>query len=431
MNDVGAKTESEPITSEKGPLQSLAIFSGKPAFAEKLHVGRPNIGDRARLLERFNNILDTKWLSNMGPYEREFEQRLAETIGAKHCIAMCNATVALEIAVRALGMTGEVLVPSFTFVATAHALQWQQITPVFCDIDPETHCLDPRSVEAMITPRTTGIIGVHLWGRACNVEQLTEIAAQNNLRLLFDAAHAFGCSRRGRMIGNFGDAEVFSFHATKFFNTFEGGAVVTNDDELAGKIRLMKNFGFADYDQVIYIGTNGKMNEVSAAMGLSSLDSLAEFVQANRRNYNQYRKDLADVPGARLFAYDDNEKCNYQYIVLEIDEQVTGISRDELVKVLWAENVIARRYFYPGCHRMEPYRSYYPHAGLMLPATEKLVEKVLILPTGMAVREHEVEQICRILKLAIGNANEVRRRLSEAGSEPVDRRFLAAHQDQG
>jgi dTDP-4-amino-4,6-dideoxygalactose transaminase len=282
----------------------------------------------------------------------------------------------------------------------------------------------------MITPRTTGIIGVHLWGRACNVEQLTEIAAQNNLRLLFDAAHAFGCSRRGRMIGNFGDAEVFSFHATKFFNTFEGGAVVTNDDELAGKIRLMKNFGFADYDQVIYIGTNGKMNEVSAAMGLSSLDSLAEFVQANRRNYNQYRKDLADVPGVRLFAYDDNEKCNYQYIVLEIDEQVTGISRDELVKVLWAENVIARRYFYPGCHRMEPYRSYYPHAGLMLPATEKLVEKVLILPTGMAVREHEVEQICRILKLAIGNANEVRRRLSEAGSEPVDRRFIAAHQDQ-
>ena len=414
MDDVGIETETVPTAgTEKGSMQSLAIFSGKPAFAEKLHVGRPNIGDRVRLLERFNNILDTKWLSNMGPYEREFEQRITETIGAKHCIAMCNATVALEIAIRALDLTGEVLVPSFTFVATAHALQWQQITPVFCDIDPETHCLDPRSVEAMITPRTSGIIGVHLWGHSCNIEELTRIAARNNLRLLFDAAHAFGCSQRGRMIGNFGDAEVFSFHATKFFNTFEGGAVVTNNDELARKIRLMKNFGFADYDKVIYIGTNGKMNEVSAAMGLASLDSLEEFVLANRRNYNRYRKELRDLPGVRLFVYDDSEKCNYQYIVVEIDEPVTGISRDELIKVLWAENVVARRYFFPGCHRMEPYRSYYPHAGLMLPATEKLVAKVLILPTGTSVSEPEVEQVCRIIKLALRNAVEVRRQLSD------------------
>lgn len=413
MNDAGIKTKTQPRPESKnGVVQSLAIFGGKPAFAEKLHVGRPNIGDRARLLERFNNILDTKWLSNMGPYEREFEQRLADMIGTKHCIAMCNATVALEIAIRALGLTGEVLVPSFTFVATAHALQWQQITPVFCDINPETHCLDPRSVETMITPRTTGIIGVHLWGHACEVDELTEIAARNNLRLLFDAAHAFGCSQRGRMIGNFGDAEVFSFHATKFFNTFEGGAVVTNDDELAGKIRLMKNFGFADYDEVIYIGTNGKMNEVSAAMGLSSLDSLEEFVEANRRNYTQYREQLTNVPGVRLFAHDDKEKCNYQYIVVEVDDQVTGIGRDELIKVLWAENVMARRYFYPGCHRMEPYRSYYPHAGLMLPATEKLVEKVLILPSGTSISESDVDQICRIIKLAIANAGEVQRQLS-------------------
>src|SRR6185295_3590900 len=414
MNDVGIKTKTQlDPGGEKGAVRSLAIFGSKPSFAEKLHVGRPNIGDRQRLLERFNNILDTKWLSNMGPYEREFEQRVADMIGVRHCIAMCNATVALEIAIRALGMTGEVLIPSFTFVATAHALQWQQITPVFCDIDPETHCIDPRSVERMITPRTTGIVGVHLWGHACHTEELAEIAARNNLKLLYDAAHAFGASHRGQMIGNFGDAEVFSFHATKFFNTFEGGAVVTNNDELAAKIRLMKNFGFADYDEVIYIGTNGKMNEVSAAMGLASLDSLEEFVLANRRNYNQYRKELRDLPGVRLFAYDDSEKCNYQYIVAEIDEPVTGISRDELIKVLWAENVVARRYFFPGCHRMEPYRSYYPHAGLMLPATEKLVAKVLILPTGTSVTEPEVEQVCRIIKLALSNAVEVRRQLSD------------------
>ena len=158
--------------SVKMSLDEFAIFGGAPAFAEQLHVGRPNIGDRTRLLERFNNILDTKRLSNMGPLEREFEQRVAEMLGVKHCIAMCNATVALEIAIRALGLTGEVLVPSFTFIATAHALQWQQIVPVFCDVDPETHCLDPRSVEKMITPRTTGIVGVHLWGRGCDIDAL-------------------------------------------------------------------------------------------------------------------------------------------------------------------------------------------------------------------------------------------------------------------
>ncbi len=393
-------------------VDDLAIFSGTPAFAEQLHVGRPNIGDRAHLLGLFNQILDTRQLSNMGPLEREFEQRVAELLGVKHCIAMCNATVALEIAIRALGLTGEVIVPSFTFIATAHALQWQQIVPVFCDVDPETHCLDPRSVEKMITPRTTGIVGVHLWGRACEIDTLTEIASRHRLKLLFDAAHAFACSYEGRMIGGFGDAEVFSFHATKFFNTFEGGAVSTNDDQLAAKIRLMKNFGFAGYDKVIYIGTNGKMSEISAAMGLTSLESLDDFVETNRGNYQQYRSKLAEVAGLRLLTFDENEKCNYQYIVVEIDETKTGVSRDELVQVLHAENIIARRYFYPGCHRMEPYRTCYPDAGRALPLTERLAERVLTLPTGTAVGETEISGICQIIRKTIARGPEVHERLS-------------------
>lgn len=418
MNDSGIKaaTVADP-GAEKSSVQSLAIFGGEPAFPEQLHVGRPNIGDRARLLERFNNILDTKWLSNMGPHERELEQRLADMIGTKHCIAMCNATVALEIAIRALGLTGEVLVPSFTFVATAHALQWQQITPVFCDIDPETHCLDPRSVERMITPRTSGIIGVHLWGQACHVEELTEIATRNRLALLFDAAHAFGCSHRGRMIGNFGDAEVFSFHATKFFNTFEGGAVVTNDDELAAKIRLMKNFGFVDYDQVIYIGTNGKMNEVCAAVGLTNLESMESVIRINQRNYEDYLKRLSGLPGVKVVRYNQTERNNYQYVVLEINETETLISRDYLMAILHAENVLARRYFYPGCHRMEPYRSYYPHAGLLLPETERLSDRVLSLPTGTAIESAEVEKICDIIRLALANGAEISSQLSGVHSK--------------
>jgi dTDP-4-amino-4,6-dideoxygalactose transaminase len=330
---------------------------------------------------------------------------------SKHCIAMCNATVALEIAIRAAGLKGEVLVPSFTFIATAHALQWQEITPVFCDIDPATHNLDPRQVERMITPRTTGIIGVHVWGRPCNVEALADIAHRRKLKLLFDAAHALGCSYNGRMIGNFGDAEVFSFHATKFFNTFEGGAVVTNDDDLATRIRLMKNFGFGGYDNVIYIGTNGKMSEVSAAMGLTSLEDLDEFIRVNYRNYQMYQQELTGLPGVNLITYDRAERSNYQYIVLEIDESVAGITRDQLHQILWAENILARRYFYPGCHRMEPYRSYFPHAGLLLPETERLTRRVLSLPTGTAVGPEEITLICQVIRLIMERCGEVQEKL--------------------
>ncbi|MBN3896818.1 MAG: aminotransferase class I/II-fold pyridoxal phosphate-dependent enzyme [Nostoc sp. NOS(2021)] len=391
----------------KQQLNNLAIFTGIPTFTEKLHVGRPNIGNRERLLNRINDILDRRWLTNNGPYVQEFEQRIAEFVGVKHCIASCNATIALEIAIRAAGLKGEVIVPSFTFIATAHALQWQEITPVFCDIDPKTHNIDPKQIEQLITPRTTGIIGVHLWGRPCNVEALSKIARTHNLKLMFDAAHAFGCSHQGRMIGSFGDAEVFSFHATKFLNTFEGGAIVTNNDELAAKIRLMTNFGFAGIDNVIYIGTNGKMHETSAAMGLTGLESLEEFVAINYRNYQQYKQELQGIPGLRLIAYDKTQKCNYQYIVLEIDEKDFGISRDYLVEILQAENVIARKYFYPGCHNMEPYRSYFPYNRLLLPKTEKLVNRVLCLPTGTALKPEDISKICQIIKLVVTNICEL------------------------
>jgi dTDP-4-amino-4,6-dideoxygalactose transaminase len=326
---------------------------------------------------------------------------------------MCNGTVALEIAARAVGLTGEVIVPAFTFIATAHALQWQEITPVFCDIDPDTHTIDPQQVELMITPKTTGIIGVHLWGRPCDIGALSQIADRHNLKLLFDAAQAFGCSYRDCMIGSFGIAEVFSFHATKFLNSFEGGAIVTNDGDLAAKIRLMTNFGFAGYDDVIYIGTNGKMSEVSAAMGLTNLDSMNQFIAVNYRNYRQYQAELADVQGVHLLAYDQLDKCNYQYIVLEVDEVEFGVSRDQLVDILRAENVLARRYFYPGCHRMEPYCSYFPHASLLLPETERLAGRVMALPTGTAIGISEIESISEIIRFVAAHGQQISENLSQ------------------
>jgi dTDP-4-amino-4,6-dideoxygalactose transaminase len=352
-------------------------------------------------------MIDRRWLTNNGPIVQEFERRIANYLGVKHCIVMCNATVALEIAIKAAGLKGEVIIPSYTFIATAHSLQWQEITPVFCDVDPDTYNIDPAKVGRLVTPRTTGIIGVHVWGRPCNIRALSEIAADRRLTLLFDAAHAFGCSYQGQMIGRFGLAEVLSFHATKFLNTLEGGAVVTNNDEMAKKIRLMKNFGFAGYDDVVYIGTNGKMTEVSAAMGLTNLESVNDFVSVNRRNYHLYCKALTGLSGVSIMHYDDVERCNFQYIVLEVDEKQAGVGRDALVQVLRAENVLARKYFWPGCHRMEPYRSYMPNAGLLLPETERIAARVLVLPTGTSVAARQVEEICGIVRLCVENGPEL------------------------
>ena len=381
----------------------LAINGAPPAFAETLHVGRPNIGDRERFMQLAGEMFDRRWLSNSGPLVVEFERRIADYLGARHCIAMCNGTIALEIAIRALGMTGEVIVPSYTFVATAHALHWQGITPVFADIDPHTHNLDPAAVRRMITPRTTGIIGVHLWGRAAPVEELQAIADEHGLQLMFDAAHAFGCSHAGQMIGNFGRAEVLSFHATKFFNTFEGGAVVTNDDELAETMRLMRNFGFAGFDNVIHPGTNGKMIEVCAAMGLTNLDYMDTVIEANRRNYHAYREALSGLPGVRVIEFDEARRNNYQYVIIEVGEDCPA-SRDQLIAALHAENVLARKYFWPGCHRMKPYRELYPHAGLVLTNTNAVAGRVIVLPTGTTIDDSTANTIGRIVRALLGAA---------------------------
>jgi len=381
-------------------FQDLAINGAKPAFDEPLHVGRPNIGDRDAFMKYAEEIFDSRWLSNNGPMVQEFERRVADYHNVKHCVAMCNGTVALEIAIRALGLTGEVIIPSYTFIATAHALHWQAITPVFADIDPATHTLDPESVRSMITPRTSGIIGVHLWGRPSPVDALQDIADEHGLKLMFDAAHAFGCSYKGKKVGNFGACEILSFHATKFFNTFEGGAILTNDDELAETTRLMRNFGFSGVDNVIHPGTNGKMIEVAAAMGLVNLDAIDAVIEANKRNYQLYSEGLSSLSDISLLAFDESEHNNYQYVVMDVGENCP-ITRDQFIDALHAENVLARKYFWPGCHNMKPYRDLYPHAGLVLPNTELVAQRIIVLPTGVLMNENMILAVCRIIKLLL------------------------------
>jgi dTDP-4-amino-4,6-dideoxygalactose transaminase len=376
----------------------LAIHGAPPAFAEPVHVGRPNIGNRAVFMQHVNDILDRYWLTNNGPVVQEFEARIAQYLGVKHCISMCNGTIALEIAIRALGLAGEVIVPSWTFVATAHALHWQGITPVFADIDPATHNLEPDSVRRMITPRTTGIIGVHLWGRAAPIDALQTIADEHGLKLMFDAAHAFGSTFGGQSIGRFGACEVLSFHATKAFNTMEGGAVVTNDDELAEAMRLMRNFGFKGYDNVVHPGVNGKMIEVCAAMGLANLDTLDKVFASNRSNHAAYKQALAGIAGIRVLDYSPAERNSHHYIVVEVGQDF-AVSRDEVVAALQAENILARKYFWPGSHKMKPYSDLFPHAGTMLRNTETLAEKIIVLPNGASTGDAAIDTIGDVFRV--------------------------------
>jgi len=390
------------LVSSRNPLRSTWHARSRspvtpnpaPLFPEKLHVGCPNLGDRARMLARFEELLDRRRLTNGGPYVEQFEEQIAAYVGVKHCVAVCNATIGLQIAIRALGLAGEVIVPSFTFPATAHALALEGLTPVFCDVDPRTHNLGPDDVERLITPRTSGVLGVHLWGNPCDVDALTGIARRCNLRLLFDAAHALGCSYRGQMIGAFGDAEVFSFHATKFLNSGEGGAIVTNDDILAKKLRRLRSFGFED-GEVAGLGTNAKMPELSAALGLTNFESREHFIALNRANFAAYEHALSDACGLALLAPTSDEQYNYQYIVVEVDPRKAGLSRDEILAALHSAGVLAKRYFFPGCHRMPPYHD--GQARGPLTHTERLCDRLLQLPTGSAVSTNDIARIGEFL----------------------------------
>jgi len=397
-----------PVAAPRIPCPELAVLGAAPAFPQTLHVGRPNMPDRAAFLARMDAVLDSGRLTNLGPMTQAFESEVARLAGTAHCVATCNATVALELAVHALGMEGDVIVPSFTFVADAHALWRQGVRPVFCDVDPHTHTLDPHRVEAAITSRTTGILAVHLWGDRSGAEALERLAQRRGLKLLFDAAHAFGCHSDERGPRGAGHAEVYSFHATKVVHAFEGGAIVTDDAELAGRLRLMINFGFDGEDCVLHLGTNGKMSEASAAMGLASLESLDTIIEHNRRNRSAYAAGLLDVPGVRLVRSDTNARHNHHYVVAEVDERVAGLSRDELVAALRFENVLARRYFHPGCHRMAPYDGLFPQAGLTLPVTETLARRVMVLPTGLSVATGDIARLTERIAATVQRAAEVR-----------------------
>ncbi len=399
----------------------LAILGGPPSFVEPLHVGRPSVRNRKAFLRRVEAMLDTRWLTNNGPYVVDLEERIAARVGVNHCVIVSSGTTALSLLARAAKLKGEVIVPSFTFVATAHALDWLGLVPVFCDIDADTWTLDASACEAAIGPSTSAIIGVHTFGSPCDVTALRAMADRHNLPLFFDAAHAFGCSHDGRQIGSFGSAEVFSFHATKVFHTFEGGAVTTNDEALAAELRLLRNFGFRGFDDVGGPGINGKMPEISAAMGLANLEVFDLTVDANRATFQQYRECLSGIPGLLLREHATEDRRNWHYIVVEIaDEGAFGLNRDALARVLAAENVQARRYFFPGVHAMEPYRSRDPEAGERLPQTVRASARSLVLPAGPEISRDHVERVCAVIRAAGAQASAVLKALESSPGLAAD-----------
>lgn len=383
--------------------QDLAINGAVPLFEKEFYVGYPNIGDKKYFIECIEDVFDRRWLSNNGFYLKRFEKELMDFFKVKHVIPVCNATVGLEVAIKALGFKGEVIVPSFTFIATAHALQWQGIKPVFCDISRNDHTIDCECIEKLITPKTTGIIGVNLWGNICDVKGINRIAEENNLKVLYDSAHAFGSYKGETMVGSFGDCEVFSFHATKVFNSFEGGAITTNNDELAEKIRLMINFGFKGYDNVVEIGLNAKMNEACAVMGMTNLRDLNTFISHAQQNQILYNKYLGEIEGIKLVTKYNRGNSGY-YVVVEVDDVEYGISRDRLYEILHTENIKARRYFYPGCHRMEPYKTLYPTVGEHLSITNDICGKVLVFPNNELITEEVIVGISELLKFCHKNS---------------------------
>jgi dTDP-4-amino-4,6-dideoxyglucose len=257
-------------------------------------------------------------------------------------------------------------------------------------------------VRRLINRRTAGIMAVHLWGRPSGVEELTAVARAAGVPLFYDAAHAFATTYKGTPVGGFGDGEIFSFHSTKFVNSFEGGALVTNDDRLAARAVSLRNFGITGPDTVTFAGVNAKMSEASAAMGLTSLDSLEEVRAHNRRIYHAYRDGLAGLPAVNLLSFDEREQHNFQYVVLELDERRTAMTRDLMVRLLHAENVLVRRYFHPGCHRMAPYRN-----RTRLPHTELLASRSIVLPTGMAVSEWDAARVCQLIHFGLAHAAEL------------------------
>jgi dTDP-4-amino-4,6-dideoxygalactose transaminase len=369
-------------------------------FAEPVYVTRPMLAGLSEYIPHLEDIWGSRILTNNGAKHQALEVALAEALDVPYLKLCNNGTIALLIAVKALGLSGEVIVTPFTFPATVHALTWNGITPVFCDIDPDTLCIDPRKIEALITPRTSAIMGVHVYGIPCDVHAIQAIADKHDLKVVYDAAHAFQTTINDTAIGRFGDISMFSFHATKLFHTLEGGALTFSDPALANTIDLLRNFGIKNEHEVVIEGINGKMNELQAAIGLVNLSLVPEEKRKRAAVRLAYQENLRGIPGVTILAPPEHASHSLQYKVLRVSKECP-LSRDDLYNAMKRYNVFTRKYFYPICSEYPCY-NHLPSGHIIV--APKAANEVLCLPMFGALTVADVERICAIIRYEVALA---------------------------
>ncbi len=356
-------------------------------------VTSPLLPDLSEFHELLKQIWDSQWITNNGSFHKRLEQELADYLGVKHLSLFTNGTLPLITALQALHVTGEVITTPYSFVATTHSLWWNGIKPVFVDVDAKTGNIDPEKIEAAITPRTTAIMPVHVYGTPCDMKRIQEIADTYGLKVIYDAAHAFGVSQNGESVLKAGDMSTLSFHATKVYNTIEGGALICHDEATKKRIDYLKNFGFAGETKVVAPGINSKMDEMRAAYGLLNLKQVDRAIEARRRVANAYRSALKNVPGIRFLNDIEGIRHNYSYFPIFIDAEKYGMTRDDLYEKMKALNVLGRRYFYPLISEFSTYRGLESAAPENLPNAHKLADSVICLPMHHALNDENVERI--------------------------------------
>lgn len=364
---------------------------------EPIFVTSPYLPPLEEFHEYLKDIWNSKWLTNNGKHHQALEKALCDYLGVKYISLFSNGTLALITALQALRITGEVITTPYSFVATTHALWWNNIKPVFVDIDPYTFNIDPAKIEAAITPQTTAILPVHVYGIPCDVRRIKEIADTYGLKVIYDACHTFGTTFDQEPVLNFGDFSVMSFHATKVYNTFEGGAIVCHDASTKKRIDNLKNFGFADETTVVAPGINAKMNEIQAAMGLLQLKYIDEVIEKRKHIDAQYRKELKNIKGLTCFQPLKNVKHCYSYFPILIDKNKYGKTRDEIYEELKKHNIFGRRYFYPLISQFPVYRGMESAQQGKMPVAEKITEEIICLPIYPDLDADVVTQICKIL----------------------------------
>ena len=371
---------------------------------EKIFITRPQLPPLEKLQPYLEEIWDNKILTNNGPFHQRFEKKLAKYLEVENVNLVTNGTIALLVGLQALSIKGEVITTPFSFVATANVLKWNGITPVFCDIENKSLNIDPDKIEMLISPNTTAIMPVHVYGYPCETDKIQAIADKYSLKVIYDSAHAFGTKLDNKNLLLEGDMSVLSFHGTKLFNTFEGGAIISGDKEFKKRIDLLKNFGIADEVTVTEPGINGKMNEFQSIIGLLNLETVGEEIANRKKVANIYFELLADIKGIKVFNQFDSYKYNYAFFPVLIDEKELGVSRDRIYDDLIKNNVFARKYFYPLLSNMPSYISLPSASKKHLPVANKISEQVLCLPIYGTLKCDSVNEIVEIIKNTIRNA---------------------------